>query len=93
MPITHDYINTSGFKPTPAECGQAELVPNLSDKTIWTKNTNNTVVKIGAGDASGLDYNNINSGLSATNVKDAIDEIASSSGTVQTVDNFFLRAL
>lgn len=47
MPITHDYLNTSGYKPTAAEAATGELIPNVADGTLWTKNTTGTVIQIG----------------------------------------------
>lgn len=47
MPITHDYLNTSGYKPTVAEADVGELIPNLADGTLWTKNVGGTVIQLG----------------------------------------------
>ena len=53
MAITHDYLNTTGYKPTAAEADVGELVPNLADGTLWTKNTSNVVIQLGAASGSG----------------------------------------
>lgn len=47
MAITHNFIETAGFKPTAGEITKAELAINLVDKTIWTKDNVGAVVKLG----------------------------------------------
>ena len=50
MAITHDYVNTSGYKPTVAEASIGELIPNLADGTLWTKDTRGAVIQVAAVD-------------------------------------------
>ncbi len=47
MAITHNYLETAGYKPTAAEASKAELIPNLADGTLWSENGSGTVVQIG----------------------------------------------
>ncbi len=54
--ITQDYLDTEGYKPTAGEITKAQLVPNLADGTLWTKNSLGLVVPIG-GTSSGSDTN------------------------------------
>ena len=53
MALTHNYINTVGFKPTALEASQAELIVNLADGTLWSENTVGTVIQIGGGSYTG----------------------------------------
>ena len=53
MAITHNYLETSDFKPTAAETTKAELVINLADGTLWSENGAGTVIQVG-GSADGL---------------------------------------
>ena len=51
MAITHNYLDTSGYKPTVAETSLGELVPNLADGTLWTKDVSGDIIPI-----SGITY-------------------------------------
>ena len=64
MPITHDYLNTTGYKPTASEADVGELVPNLADGTLWSKNVGGTVIEIGGGTETNQ---NIDAGRADTN--------------------------
>ena len=48
MAITHDYVNTAGYKPTAVEADVGELIPNLADGTLWSKDPGGTVVQVGS---------------------------------------------
>jgi len=45
--MTHNYLNVTGNKPAVGEIEQAELVPNLADNTLWTKDKLGNVVQLG----------------------------------------------
>ena len=47
MAITHDYLNTVGYKPTIVEANVGELIPNLADGTLWSKNPSGEIVLVG----------------------------------------------
>lgn len=53
MAIIHNYLETTGYKPTAAEAEKAELIPNLADGTLWTENGSGTVIQIGGGTYNG----------------------------------------
>ena len=46
MAIKHNYLNTSGNKPTVAETELGELIPNFADGTLWTKDVSGNVIPI-----------------------------------------------
>lgn len=46
MAIKHNYLNTADLKPQVSEIEQGELVPNLADGTLWSKNAGGTVIQI-----------------------------------------------
>jgi len=45
--MRHSYLTVVSRKPTVSEIEVGELVINLKDKTIWTKNPEGVVIKIG----------------------------------------------
>ena len=53
MSVKHNYLETIGYKPQVSEISVAELVINLSDGTLWSKNGANAVIKVGGGGAVG----------------------------------------
>lgn len=54
--MRQNFLDTLGNKPTPSEIEQAELVPNLADGTLWTKNSSNVVITVGGiGEGTGIE--------------------------------------
>ncbi|WP_298351641.1 hypothetical protein [uncultured Dokdonia sp.] len=82
---TYDFTDASGTTTTIADTSISTLVDNADGTYTYTDETGATQVI--DTNASANPYDNTTSGLAATNVQDAIDEINAAAGTVALVDN------
>jgi len=49
MGLQHGYLTTEDTQPTTSEVKRSELVVNLADKTIYTKDHNGAIISVGGG--------------------------------------------
>ncbi|WP_405251727.1 beta strand repeat-containing protein [Dokdonia sp. Asnod3-C12] len=82
---TYSFTDASGTTTTIADTSISTLVDNADGTYTYTDETGATQVI--DTNASANPYDNTTSGLAATNVQDAIDEINAAAGTVALVDN------